>query len=72
MLFDSKDVIYIVFWGLGHWVVCSVSIEGYFFVHEVTLAFAMSFYVVRLYVNTLYFTLCNLKMAITIAETCGF
>lgn len=40
--------------------------------HEDTLAFAMSYYIVRLYVNTLYFTLYSLKVAITIAETCGF
>jgi hypothetical protein len=36
---------------------------------EFIVTFEMSYYIVRLYVSTLYFTLCNLRMAITIAET---
>jgi hypothetical protein len=72
MLFDSKGVIRIFLRDLVHWVLCSLSLEAYFFVHEVSVTFEMSYYIVRLYVNTLYFTLCNLNMAITIAETCGF
>jgi len=67
IMFDSKGVVRIIFRGLVHWVMCSL--EPYFFAHEVSVTFEMSYYIVRLY---LYFTLCNLKMAFTIAETCGF